>query len=120
METRHGFISSSSWRMTLLTLSLALGLLLILDAGLEGSVGAAGHESAAAPWPVNTAAQTCTITYAYDNAGRLVGADYDDGQAIITYTYDAGGNLLSRKASGPSEEQHIYLPLILKGLGSTS
>ncbi|MBI3990370.1 MAG: RHS repeat protein [candidate division NC10 bacterium] len=39
-----------------------------------------------------------TVTYTYDEAGRLIRADYGDGRAI-TYTYDAAGNLLQSQAS---------------------
>ncbi|MBM4431284.1 MAG: hypothetical protein FJ026_13210 [Chloroflexi bacterium] len=38
-------------------------------------------------------AQGQTVTYTYDEAGRLVRADYGNGKAIA-YTYDAAGNLL--------------------------
>lgn len=34
-----------------------------------------------------------TVTYAYDQAGRLTGVNYDNGR-IIRYTYDAMGNIL--------------------------
>ena len=37
-----------------------------------------------------------TINYAYDNNGRLTGADYGAGKSIA-YTYDSNGNLLTRK-----------------------
>lgn len=33
-------------------------------------------------------------TYTYDDLNRLTSVDYENGQTI-TYTYDAGGNLLS-------------------------
>jgi len=40
-------------------------------------------------------AQQTTVTYTYDEAGRLIGADYGpDGK--IQYVYDAAGNLLAR------------------------
>jgi YD repeat-containing protein len=39
-----------------------------------------------------------TISYAYDDAGRLTQADY--GGPKIEYVYDANGNLLRRAASG--------------------
>lgn len=42
-----------------------------------------------------TIARGDTVQYAYDEAGRLVGAHYDDG-STITYLYDAAGNLLRR------------------------
>ncbi len=75
-----------------------------------------------------------TITYAYDDAGRLVGADYGDGQGI-TYTYDEAGNLLQREVYGmatatptptstpaptptptPTVMVEVYLPMLFKGL----
>ncbi len=37
-----------------------------------------------------------TISYAYDEVGRLVGAEYNDGTSI-SYEYDSNGNMLSRK-----------------------
>ncbi|MCK4244623.1 MAG: RHS repeat protein, partial [Candidatus Omnitrophica bacterium] len=40
-----------------------------------------------------------TVTYDYDNAGRLVKADYGEGTAI-EYSYDNAGNLLERKITG--------------------
>jgi len=36
-----------------------------------------------------------TITYTYDDAGRLIKVDYGDGKTI-EYTYDNAGNLLQR------------------------
>ena len=39
-----------------------------------------------------------TIQYRYDEAGRLIEADYGEG-ATIRYTYDAAGNLLRREAT---------------------
>ncbi len=47
------------------------------------------------------AAMGGTIEYTYDEAGRLIKADYGDGKSI-TYTYDNNGNLLERIiAAGP-------------------
>ena len=40
-----------------------------------------------------------TVSYDYDNAGRLVKADYGDGSAI-EYEYDNAGNLLEQKITG--------------------
>ena len=39
-----------------------------------------------------------TVTYDYDDAGRLVKVDYGDGK-IIEYNYDNAGNLLTREIS---------------------
>jgi len=51
-----------------------------------------------------------TVTYTYDDAGRLVAVAYGDG-TTIAYTYDVAGNLLTRtvRRSIP-----IYLPLVLR------
>ncbi len=40
---------------------------------------------------------TAEVNYSYDNAGRLIRADY--GDKVITYTYDNNGNLLLKKIS---------------------
>lgn len=63
-------------RLWLLTMALVMGLASLLDAG--------------------------TVTYTYDDAGRLIRAEYGDGK-VITYTYDAAGNLLERQVSGAVE-----------------
>lgn len=42
-----------------------------------------------------TPAVAGTVTYTYDDAGRLIEADYDGGKSI-TYTYDNAGNLLQQ------------------------
>jgi len=39
------------------------------------------------------------IQYTYDNAGRLVRAEYEGGK-IMSYRYDANGNPLTRKVLG--------------------
>ncbi len=44
---------------------------------------------------VATQAAADTVTYTYDNAGRLTKSDYGGGNNI-TYTYDKAGNLLSK------------------------
>ena len=51
-----------------------------------------------------------TVTYTYDNAGRLVSAAYSNG-LVISYTYDAAGNLLTRTIE---HNFKIYLPLVLR------
>jgi len=40
-----------------------------------------------------------TVQYTYDDAGRLIEADF--GDKVITYTYDNAGNLLERKVADP-------------------
>ncbi len=54
-------------------------------------------------------AGAATIQYAYDDAGRLTGADYGGG-ATIAYVYDANGNLLQRTttAGGATTYTLIY------------
>ncbi|NCA81828.1 MAG: hypothetical protein EOM72_03685 [Opitutae bacterium] len=54
-------------------------------------------------------ATAATIQYAYDDAGRLIGADYGGG-ATIAYVYDANGNLLQRTttAGGATTYTLIY------------
>jgi YD repeat-containing protein len=44
-----------------------------------------------------------TVTYGYDDAGRLIRAIYGD-KTEITYTYDAAGNLLSRVTGPPGQD----------------
>lgn len=46
------------------------------------------------------------ITYTYDNAGRLVKADYGGGKSI-TYTYDNNGNLLERNILGQAPKRTL-------------
>ena len=43
-----------------------------------------------------------TVNYSYDDAGRLIKADYGNGQSI-SYTYDKAGNLLSRQVAGSAQ-----------------
>lgn len=47
-----------------------------------------------------------TITYSYDDAGRLSTAGYDNG-VLQRYSYDAAGNLLTQPV-----ERLVYLPVI--------
>ena len=51
-----------------------------------------------------------TVTYTYDDAGRLIKAAYGDG-TTISYAYDAAGNLLTRIVEKDFE---IYLPLVMR------
>ena len=71
----------------LLLLSLA-GL--VLPAAMAALLVVAGGPATAAAG---------TVTYTYDTAGRLTGADYGGGQRI-DYTYDAAGNLVRREVAG--------------------
>jgi len=40
-----------------------------------------------------------TVNYTYDDAGRLIQVEYENGK-VITYTYDKAGNLLQRQVTG--------------------
>ena len=48
-----------------------------------------------------------TISYTYDDAGRLTGVEYPNGSAI-DYTYDATGNLLSKDVIGGEWTPLVY------------
>ena len=61
-------------------------------------------------WARPIAADGTTITYTYDDAGRLVRAAYSDGM-VISYAYDASGNLLTRLVE---RDFKIYLPLVMR------
>lgn len=70
---------------------LILMVMIVLVSGLALASRLAGASRApTAP------AQTSTIRYTYDDAGRLVQVDYGNGRRI-TYTYDNAGNLLRRE-----------------------
>lgn len=70
--------------------------------------------------PGSIAAAQLSIGYSYDQAGRLSAVDYGNG-TVISYTYDAGGNLLSREIAGaappatptahPQHGAFVYLPI---------
>lgn len=47
-----------------------------------------------------------TITYTYDTAGRLTGANYSSGKAI-GYTYDANGNVTQKNIALTAPEIHV-------------
>jgi len=51
-----------------------------------------------------------TITYTYDDNGRLVEVDYGNSD-IATYTYDDAGNPLSYIVI---MRWNVYLPLVIK------
>ena len=40
------------------------------------------------------------VSYTYDSLSRLIAVDYNSGEQIITYTYDAAGNITSRSVTG--------------------
>lgn len=52
----------------------------------------------AVPWTMVPSALAGTINYTYDDAGRLIKADYGNDKTIA-YTYDNAGNLLNQKTN---------------------
>jgi YD repeat-containing protein len=54
------------------------------------------HLAGASRAPAAATAQSRSINYTYDAAGRLTQVDYGNGTRI-TYTYDNAGNLLRRE-----------------------
>ena len=59
---------------------------------------------------VPLAASALSIQYSYDDAGRLLEADYGGGQTIA-YGTDANGNLLTRSATAGAEFMLVYTAL---------
>lgn len=63
-----------------------------------------------------------TVTYKYDDTGRLINATYGNG-AVVTYAYDKAGNLLSRSlpagtpsiSSGGVVNSASYLAPLVRG-----
>jgi YD repeat-containing protein len=62
------------------------------------------------PLAVAPPAAALQIRYAYDDAGRLLEADYGGGQTIA-YGYDANGNLVLRSATAGAEFMLVYTAL---------
>ena len=63
------------------------------------------------PWSQPAAADApTTVTYTYDDAGRLVQVTYGPS-THLSYTYDDAGNLLSRLVERGFD---IYLPITLR------
>ncbi len=72
---------------TLVLLTLACALLLS---------ACGGDNKTPTPAPTLAPTQPPAAQYTYDNAGRLIQAEYADG-AIIRYTYDRAGNLIGQE-----------------------
>ncbi|MBL7063649.1 MAG: hypothetical protein ISS49_05490 [Anaerolineae bacterium] len=53
---------------------------------------------------LNPQSASRTVTYTYDDTGRLVLADYGDNRSIV-FTYDDAGNLVSRAVVAPVTEE---------------
>ncbi len=62
------------------------------------------------------------VTYTYDTLNRLTEVNYNNGQQIIAYSYDASGNMLTRivgggqdpllAVTGPVDGTHINVPMV--------
>jgi len=102
---------------TLLTLFFILSGLLIgqaqaaLSRGGDGGARRPSGQLAASLAPDAQPAASYSVRYTYDAAGRLLAADYGNGQRVM-YAYDNAGNLLRRTVSMASQE--LYLPLVLR------
>jgi YD repeat-containing protein len=68
----------------------------IKGTAMKTVIGKAAAIMALAIASVPALANTVTITYLYDQAGRVTAAYYSNG-VCITYDYDAAGNRLTKK-----------------------
>jgi YD repeat-containing protein len=50
------------------------------------------------------------VDYTYDDAGRLISASYNNGETVITYSYDPAGNMLSKVVSSDPDTDGDGLP----------
>jgi YD repeat-containing protein len=62
-------------------------------------------------------AAASTVSYTYDEAGRLIKADYGDGKTI-EYTYDNAGNLLQKTITGQQAPGQVTLTVQKAGDGT--
>lgn len=134
MNRTPKFQTLSGRRVALWDLATILALLLVVSAGApfghaqdrQGSQGAEVRgsreaeaqtgEGAGEKFAIRNLSTTLktspkseiTITYTYDDAGRLAQANY--GGISIAYTYDAAGNLVGVSPGG----RRVYLPLIMR------
>jgi uncharacterized protein (TIGR03437 family) len=60
-----------------------------------------------------------TVSYSYDNAGRLTRADYGS-RGSITYSYDGSGNLVSRQVQAPTSALAPVITSVVNGAKFTS
>jgi len=120
MRNRSNFIHGCPWsRGTARTiLSIAAAALILVTGSLALAQLAPDPPQAplspsalAAPEnELRLATTPQVVRYAYDTAGRLIRAEYDD-ETTISYTYDAAGNLLRRRVVRVVK---VYLPMLLK------
>lgn len=96
-----------AWTALLLGLSLALAVVLTAPHTMRANPGVL---FATPMVQAQQAAGPRTVTFAYDNAGRLTQANYGQ-ERTIAYTYDAAGNLIQRVVS---QMYKVYLPVVLR------
>jgi YD repeat-containing protein len=63
--------------------------------------------------------QADSVSYSYDEAGRLVRAEFGDG-GVIEYAYDEAGNRLSRKVTRPAGAPDIEIEPTSHDFGSVT
>jgi YD repeat-containing protein len=92
------FITFNRSHVRLAVMVSILLLSLLLSTGLAGASGREWKEGM--EWRdtsvLSLPSASRTVSYAYDDAGRLVRASYGDGKSIV-YAYDNAGNLLRRR-----------------------
>lgn len=72
--------------------------------------------------PLCSPVLSAPVSYSYDALNRLTEMNYNNGQQIISYTYDAAGNMLTRTVSevqgpllsvtAPVDGAYINIPLV--------
>ncbi len=107
-------VSSGIQIFMIVILCLLAGLVAGNSASSPGIADARGQEQVVKPGLATgevalSAAQDRTITYTYDQAGRLVGVSY--GAKSTAYTYDKAGNPISRQANVLAR---VFLPALPK------
>ena len=65
------------------------------------------RELTAERWLTSSGGTVRTISYTYDNTGKLTGAS--DPDATLTFTYDSGGNQLTAETSGSAGQPDVKL-----------
>ncbi len=112
MSRTQKFRTPSGRKLALSGLVAVLALLFTLPR--TASVPASNAEgpawTAKAQSPISNSQSLISISYSYDDAGRLVQANYGSGVGL-NYDYDAAGNLVG---VSPGGEYNVYLPLVLR------
>jgi len=60
----------------------------------------------------STTLYAASATYKYDNAGKLIEIEYDDGTKI-TYLYDKQGNMITSNSTKTATTNLAWLPAVL-------